>query len=159
MTKVELIALAERWQTKADRAMERYQEDGLARHNREREQAQDLADALQIAASAADDHDERISLRGAVYCLAVKAHAAVDALDVPDRASDRDIWKLNHWDEYILGVNFEPPVNLRLEGQPDSLLIFHNSSDEEFAASMKEIVTQLEASVKKGLRPNTPIRL
>ena len=91
MTKVELIALAERWQTKADRAMERYQEDGLARHNREREQAQDLADALQIAASAADDHSELISLRGAVYCLAVKAHAAVDALDAPDRASDRDI--------------------------------------------------------------------
>lgn len=91
MTKVELIALAERWQTKADRAMERYQEDGLPRHNREREQAQDLADALQIAASAADDHSELISLRGAVYCLAVKAHAAVDALDVPDRASDRDI--------------------------------------------------------------------
>ena len=40
MTKVELIAMAERWQTKADRAMERYQEDGLPRHNREREQAQ-----------------------------------------------------------------------------------------------------------------------
>ena len=91
MTKVEIITLAERWQAKADRAMERYQEDGLARHNREREQAQDLADALQIAASAADDHSELISLRGAVYCLAVKAHAAVDALDAPDRASDRDI--------------------------------------------------------------------
>ena len=91
MTKVELITLAERWQAKADRAMDRYQEDGLARHNREREQAQDLADALQIAASAADDHSELISLRGAVYCLAVKAHAAVDALDAPDRASDRDI--------------------------------------------------------------------
>ena len=91
MTKVELITLAERWQAKADRAMDRYQEDGLARHNREREQAQDLADALQIAASAADDHSELISLRGAVYCLAVKAHTAVDALDAPDRASDRDI--------------------------------------------------------------------
>ena len=91
MTKVELITLAERWQAKADRAQDRYQEDGLARHNREREQAQDLADALQIAASAADDHSELISLRGAVYCLAVKAHAAVDALDAPDRASDRDI--------------------------------------------------------------------
>ena len=36
MTKVEIIALAERWQAKADRAMERYQEDGLPRHNRER---------------------------------------------------------------------------------------------------------------------------
>ena len=91
MTKVELIALAERWQAKADRAMERYQEDGLPRHNREREQAQDLADALQIAASAADDHSELVSLQGAVYCLAVKAHAAVDALDAPDRAGDRDI--------------------------------------------------------------------
>ena len=91
MTKVELIALAERWQTKADRAMERYQEDGLPRHNREREQAQDLADALQIAASAADDHDKLVSLRMMVNQLAVKAHAAVDALDAPDRASDRDI--------------------------------------------------------------------
>lgn len=91
MTKVELITLAERWQTKADRAMERYQEDGLARHNREREQAQDLADALQIAASAADDHDKLVSLRMMVNQLAVKAHAAVDALDAPDRASDRDI--------------------------------------------------------------------
>lgn len=91
MTKVEIVALAEHWQDKADRAMNRYQESGLARHNREREQAQDLADALQIAASAADDHSELISLRGAVYCLAVKAHAAVDALDVPDRAADRDI--------------------------------------------------------------------
>ena len=91
MTKVELIALAERWQEKADGDMERYKGDGLLRHNREREQAQDLADALQIAASAADDHSELISLRGAVYCLAVKAHAAVDALDAPDRASDRDI--------------------------------------------------------------------
>lgn len=91
MTKVEIIALAERWQAKADRAMERYQEDGLPRHNREREQAQDMADALQIAASAADDHSELVSLRGTVNQLAVKAHAAVDALDAPDRASDRDI--------------------------------------------------------------------
>ena len=91
MTKVGIAALAERWQAKADRAIDRYQEDGLARHNREWEQAQDLADALRIAAFAADDHDELISLRGAVYCLAVKAHAAVDALDAPDRAADRDI--------------------------------------------------------------------
>lgn len=91
MTKVEIVALAEHWQDKAYRAMDRYQESGLARHNREREQAEDLAEALRIAANAADDHSELISLRGAVYCLAVKAHAAVDALDAPDRAADRDI--------------------------------------------------------------------
>lgn len=91
MTKVEIAALAEHWQAKADRAMDRYQESGLPRHSRERDQAEDLANALRIAANAADDHDELISLRGAVCCLAVKAHAAIDALDTPDRASDRDI--------------------------------------------------------------------
>lgn len=64
-----------------------------------------------------------------------------------DRASDRDMWKLNHWDEYIRGVNFNPPLSLKLENQPDSLLIFHNSSDEEFEESMKTIVAQLEAAV------------
>lgn len=91
MTKVELIALAERWQAKADRAMERYQEDGLPRHNREREQAQDLADALQIAASAADDHGELISLKCDLNQLAAKAHTALDALPAADRADDRTI--------------------------------------------------------------------
>ena len=64
-----------------------------------------------------------------------------------DRASDRDMWKLNHWDEYILGVNFNPPLSLKLENQPDSLLIFHNSSEAEFDESMKTIVAQLEAAV------------
>lgn len=91
MTKVEIVALAERWQAKADRAMERYQEDGLARHNREREQAQDLADALQIAASAADDHSELVSLRGTVNQLAVKAHEALDSMSEPEQPSDRTI--------------------------------------------------------------------
>lgn len=70
-----------------------------------------------------------------------------------DRASDRDMWKLNHWDEYILGVNFEAPTNLRLPDQPDSLLIFHNSSQEEFETSMKEIVAQLEAAVADRPEP------
>lgn len=32
MTKAEIAAMAEHWQTKADRAMERYQESDLARN-------------------------------------------------------------------------------------------------------------------------------
>lgn len=91
MTKVEIVALAEHWQTKADRAMKRYQESGLPRHNREREQAEDLANALRIAANAADDHSELIGLRCSLILLTNKSHAALNALDVPDRASDRDI--------------------------------------------------------------------
>lgn len=91
MTKAEIAVLAEHWQAKADRAMDRYQEDGLPRHNREREQAQALADALRVAANAADDHSELIGLRCSLILLTNKSHAALNALDTPDRASDRDI--------------------------------------------------------------------
>ena len=91
MTKVEITALAEHWQAKADRAMDRYQESGLARHNREREQAEDLAEALRIAANAADDHSELIGLHCSLILLTNKSHAVLNALDTPDRASDRDI--------------------------------------------------------------------
>ena len=91
MTKSEIAALAEHWQVKADRAMERYPESGLARHNREREQAEDLANALRIAANAADDHSKLIGLQSSLILLANKAHAILNALDAPDRAADRDI--------------------------------------------------------------------
>lgn len=66
------------------------------------------------------------------------------------RASDRDTWKLEHWDEYISRINFTPPTDLQLPNQRDSLLIFHNSSDEEYQASMKEIVDILESEVANG---------
>lgn len=91
MTKAEIAVLAEHWQDKADRAMDRYQESGLPRHNREREQAQELADALRIAANAADDHSELIGLHCSLILLTNKSHAVLNALDTLDRASDRDI--------------------------------------------------------------------
>lgn len=49
------------------------------------------------------------------------------------RGSDRDSWKLAHWDDYIAGCNFTKP-------DIDGLLIFKNSTDEEFEASLKETV-------------------
>lgn len=91
MTKVELIALAEKWEAAAQRAEARYQDSGAARHLREKEQAENLAAALWIAANGADDHDALIGLRAALNGLAAKAHAALDALPAPDRAGDRDI--------------------------------------------------------------------
>lgn len=51
-----------------------------------------------------------------------------------ERNSDRDTWKLAHWDEYIAGCNFEKP-----EGIPE-LWVFKNSSTEEFNQSMAELV-------------------
>ena len=56
------------------------------------------------------------------------------------RCSDRDTWKMEHWDEYIKGVNFEIPEALRLEGQSDSLLLYYNSDDTLADASFARIL-------------------
>ena len=60
------------------------------------------------------------------------------------RNSDRDIWKLAHWDEYIAGVNFDIPKELDDPECKDDLLIFKNSSEEEFEASMKQVLGIIE---------------
>lgn len=61
------------------------------------------------------------------------------------RNSDRDTWKLANWDKYIATVNFNIPEELDDPNCKDDLLIFKNSSDEEFEASMKEIIPILES--------------
>ncbi|MTK10189.1 MAG: ATP-binding protein [Hungatella sp.] len=62
-----------------------------------------------------------------------------------ERNSDRDQWKLDHWEEYIAGVNFDIPEELDDPDCNDDLLIFKNSSDTEFQASMKEILEIIES--------------
>lgn len=53
------------------------------------------------------------------------------------RNSDRDHWKLANWDEYIKTRDFSRPD---IEG----MLIFNNSTEEEFTESMKRITKQLK---------------
>lgn len=60
------------------------------------------------------------------------------------RNSPRDTWKLEHWDEYIQGVNFEIPENLDDPNVIDDFLIFKNSNDAEYEQSMKDILAVLE---------------
>ena len=55
-----------------------------------------------------------------------------------ERNSDRDTWKLAHWDEYISKCNFEKP-----QGIPE-LRVFKNSSMEEFNESMKQLVADFK---------------
>ena len=62
------------------------------------------------------------------------------------RKSDRDTWKLAHWDEYIEWRNFDIPIALDNPSIKDDLLIFKNSSDQEFTDSLKQIVFILEES-------------
>lgn len=62
------------------------------------------------------------------------------------RGSDRDTWKVEHWDEYIQGVNFDIPAALDDPDVLDDLLIFYNSSDEEYNESMHRILDIIENS-------------
>ncbi|SHO45825.1 AAA family ATPase [Anaerocolumna xylanovorans] len=61
-----------------------------------------------------------------------------------ERNSDRDTWKLTHWEEYIASCNFNIPTELDDPEVLDDLLIFHNSSKEEFDQSLKNCVRILE---------------
>jgi tRNA uridine 5-carbamoylmethylation protein Kti12 len=63
------------------------------------------------------------------------------------RNSDRDTWKLENWDEYIAGVNFDIPDNLDNPNIKDDLLVFHNNNEKEFEKSMKEILQILEETM------------
>lgn len=60
------------------------------------------------------------------------------------RNSERDTWKLAHWDEYIKGRDFSIPKELDDPKVSDDLLIFKNSSEEEFRTSMDSVVKVLE---------------
>ena len=65
-----------------------------------------------------------------------------------ERNSDRDTWKLANWDEYIAGENFDIPTALDDPQVIDDLLIFKNSSEEEFKESLARIIDILEETTK-----------
>lgn len=56
------------------------------------------------------------------------------------RNSDRDIYKIKHWDEYINSVDFSVPDTLD-EGE---LMLFYNSSEAEYLKSMHDVLDILE---------------
>ncbi len=61
-----------------------------------------------------------------------------------DRASDRDTWKLEHWDEYLSSLNFNIPENLRDPDDEYSLILYHNSTDEMAAEDFKKLLEIFE---------------
>lgn len=50
------------------------------------------------------------------------------------RGSDRDVWKIEHWDEYVASQNFHRPRNI------PELFVFHNSTEEEYKSSIDAVV-------------------
>lgn len=71
-TKDELIAMAKKYDDKASKAYYNYQETGTQRYHREMENAEDMADALRMAASAEEDHNKLLNLRAELQNLAYK---------------------------------------------------------------------------------------
>ncbi len=61
-----------------------------------------------------------------------------------ERNSPRDTWKIANWDEYISKINFNIPENLNDSSVVDQLLIFKNSSQEEYEVSMKKMLEAIQ---------------
>lgn len=60
------------------------------------------------------------------------------------RNSDRDSYKINHWDQYIKTVDFSIPSHLDDPAVKDDLLLFYNSSEAEYLKSMHDVISVLE---------------
>lgn len=60
------------------------------------------------------------------------------------RNSNRDTWKLANWEAYIKSVDFTIPTELHSPCCKEDLLVFKNSSEQEFQSSMVEILNSLE---------------
>lgn len=77
----------------------------------------------------------------------VKTDAEIVHKRMIDRNSDRDTWKLAHWDEYLAGCNFAIPENLDDPLVKDDLLVFKNNNDDEFEQSMTDCLQILEETM------------
>ena len=73
MKREDIEILAERYQAKADRAYQNYQETGIKRYDRENCNNEDLASALRMAANSADDAQALSNLRVTLGSLASRA--------------------------------------------------------------------------------------
>ena len=91
------------------------------------------------------DLKAKLALKNAKLTIIwVKTDIEVCRQRMISRNSDRDTWKLEHWDEYISGINFEIPRELDDPKCKDDLLVFENSSQQEFEQSMEEILKIIE---------------
>lgn len=61
-----------------------------------------------------------------------------------ERNSPRDTWKLANWDAFIQDVDFSIPKSIDDPEIVDDLLLFYNSNDSEYEASMKVTLKILE---------------
>lgn len=87
---------------------------------------------------------EKLAAKDAKLCIIwVETDVEVCRQRMIDRNSDRDTWKLANWDEYISGRDFSIPELFKDKDCNGELIVFHNSSDEEFKKSLEEVSSYL----------------
>ncbi|MBE6729850.1 MAG: ATP-binding protein [Ruminococcaceae bacterium] len=74
----------------------------------------------------------------------VKTDVEVCKQRMIERNSPRDTWKIANWDEYISKIDFSIPENLNDPSVVDQLLIFNNSSQEEYEESMAKMLKEIQ---------------
>ena len=62
------------------------------------------------------------------------------------RNSDRDGYKISHWNDYVKTIDFAVPSCLYDPSVKDGLFTFYNSSEPEFIKSMHDVLEFLEVS-------------
>lgn len=101
MKKKELLKLADKYQAKADAASQNYQETGMGRYGSAYRRNEELADALRMAAGAADEHHAYVSMKAQMSNFAWRAKMASTAKNEANRselvaALVRDIVSYGH---------------------------------------------------------------
>ena len=93
----------------------------------------------------------RLAEKGALLVVVwVVTDPEVCRARMQERNSSRDTWKLAHWAEYSSKLDFSIPSLLQDPGVTDRLLLFYNSSDAEYEASMKRILAELEETEEQA---------
>ncbi len=82
-----------------------------------------------------DSMRKKLATKNAELCI-IWVHTDINVVHqrMLSRNSERDTWKIEHWDEYVATQDYSTPV-----GIPE-LFIFNNSSDEEFDESIVKAV-------------------
>ncbi len=92
-----------------------------------------------------DDLRKKLAKIGAkLIIIWVVTDVAVCRERMIKRNSDRDVYKIKHWDEYIKTVDFSIPKNLDDPDVKDDLILFYNSSEAEYLKSMHDVLELLE---------------
>lgn len=93
-----------------------------------------------------NDLKEKLQKKGAALTVIwVKTDPEVCHQRMIKRNSSRDTWKLEHWDEYVAKINYAIPSELGEPDKSDALLVFGNSSGNEYMESMSRILKVLKA--------------